>query len=142
ELNAVAVEQNRRAFLWGRVAIANPGALRSVTAASEHTERLPETFEEIVSHREAHLTAWQNRAHAAAFRAAVDRIAEREQSIAPGRRDLSRAVAIGLSRLMAYKDEYEVARLFVEGRFKRELDAQLDRKSTRLNSSHVKISYA
>lgn len=102
---------NRWAFLWGRIAAANRRAFPAAVGADSPGAALPQTFEQIVAHRQAHLTAYQDRAYSQAFREFVDRS----------------AVAIGLSKLMAYKDEYEVARLFVDPQFQREMDAQFER---------------
>ncbi|MGH8186893.1 MAG: DUF6537 domain-containing protein, partial [Steroidobacteraceae bacterium] len=126
ELNGVATAQNRRAFLWGRIAVANKRAAADLTIGGNCVEKLPETFHEILAHRQAHLAEYQNGAYARSFLAFVERVAEREQTVAPGKRDLARAAAIGLSKLMAYKDEYEVARLFVDPRFGSELQAQFE----------------
>lgn len=126
ELNGVAIPQNRRAFLWGRIAVADQRAAADATGGGTSVRKLPETFEEILAHRQAHLTEYQNGAYARSFLAFIERVAEREQAVAPGRRDLARAAAIGLSKLMTYKDEYEVARLFVEPRFRSELQAQFE----------------
>ena len=64
-----------------------------------------------------HLTAYQNSALAERFRASVTRVAETEKRVMPGRGDLARAVAWNYAKLLAYKDEYEVARLFTDGVF-------------------------
>ncbi len=111
-LNGTAVALNIAAFRLGRLAASNPervGALAQPSAAPEPG------LDELIAAREAHLAAYQNAAYAARFRAAVDRVRE------TGREDLVRTVAVQLSRLMAYKDEYEVARLFAAPAFRADL---------------------
>jgi len=115
-LNGVASEQNLQAFEAGRIAAHDPGA-RAPNAAVATPETLP--LDELVARRAADLTAYQDAAYARRYR---DRIAAVRAAEAPlGGEALTRAAAIHLYRLMAYKDEYEVARLYVDGRFKTEL---------------------
>ncbi|MDE2005236.1 MAG: indolepyruvate ferredoxin oxidoreductase family protein [Rhodospirillales bacterium] len=109
ELNGAAVAVNRRAFLWGRILAANPALEQEIL----HTpaEAPPAALDDLIADRAARLRDYQNAAYAARYRALVDLAAAREQAIAgaPGR--FACAVAEGAFRLMAYKDEYEVARL-------------------------------
>ncbi|MBY4897176.1 indolepyruvate ferredoxin oxidoreductase family protein [Cupriavidus sp. AU9028] len=134
ELNGVAVEKNLAAFAWGR-ALAHLGedALR---ASLDRTQRspaaapvtaLPETLDALVRHREAMLTAYQNAAYAARYREAVERIRTIEQRLRPAASLLlTEAVARNLAKLMAYKDEYEVARLHADPAFLARLREQFD----------------
>jgi indolepyruvate ferredoxin oxidoreductase len=118
ELNAVSVEQNRRAFLWGRLAAHDPKAvealakpmIRSVEPAS-FAKALPD----VVAKRAAFLTEYQDAAYAERYRAAVARVEQAEREKAKGMTGLAEAVARNLFKLMAYKDEYEVARLYTDG---------------------------
>ena len=116
ELNGLAIEMNKQAFLWGRRAAHD---LAAVEALLDGPAPAPETLDEIVAHRRADLVGYQDEAHAARYEALVRRVAAREgeQLGAPG--PLSLAVARNLHKLMAYKDEYEVARL-VNGGAKRD----------------------
>jgi len=84
------------------------------------------TLAEIVSKRVELLTAYQDKAYAERYRALVDRVAQVEKDKAPGRRGLAEAVAKSLYKLMAYKDEYEVARLYSDGEFHKKLSQQFD----------------
>ena len=109
ELNGAAVAMNRRAFLWGRILAERPALADEILV---HTlEAPPAALDALIEARAAALIAYQNAALAARYRGLVNEVAARETQVfgAPGR--LSRAAAEGLYRVMAYKDEYEVARL-------------------------------
>ena len=88
--------------------------------------RLSRSLEELVERRSAFLTDYQNAAYAARYTAFVARVREAEAARAPGSTDLSEAVARYFFKLMAYKDEYEVARLYTSGEFERRLKQQFD----------------
>ncbi|WP_216850957.1 DUF6537 domain-containing protein, partial [Acidisphaera sp. L21] len=108
ELNGTAVALNRRAFTWGRILHAHPELADAVLAG----ENLPPaTFEALVDTRAAELIRYQSTRLARRYRRLVDAAAARESTVfgQPGR--FARAVAEGLFRAYAYKDEYEVARL-------------------------------
>jgi len=128
ELNALAVEMNRTAFAWGRHAANDLAGVEAVVdrASAGGGEPIPETLDEIVAHRVRLLTDYQNTAYAERYRAAVDRIAAAEQARAPGMTGLAEAAAVGLAKLMAYKDEYEVARLYADPAWQAELDRQFE----------------
>ncbi len=112
-LNGVAVETNRAAFRWGRLRVADPSAVPDAPEAA--SERAPvQTLEAEIDFLAADLAAYQSRAYARRFRQRVARVAERESTVAPGSTRLARAFARGLHKLMAYKDEYEVARLMLD----------------------------
>jgi indolepyruvate ferredoxin oxidoreductase len=119
ELNAVAVEFNKQAFLWGRRAahdadavekIANPRPVAPARAISR-------SLDEVVTRRVAELTAYQNAAYATRYRDLVARVRQAETQAAPGMSGLGEAVARYYFKLLAYKDEYEVARLYTDGAF-------------------------
>jgi indolepyruvate ferredoxin oxidoreductase len=133
-LNGVAVAGNRAAFRWGRLQIVNPEAV--VAAATRDSappppqraeRRLPETLERRVlalgGEDEAlvatlrlltsDLVAYQSTRLADGYLATVEEVSERESAVAPGSTRLTHAVARGLHKLLAYKDEYEVARLML-----------------------------
>ncbi len=123
ELNGVAVPANQRAFAWGRLAAHDPALVARLVDETEGPERRPpEGLEDLVAHRRGFLVGYQSEAYAAAYEDFVRRVAlvERE-AVGPGEPRLAPAVAEGLFRLMAYKDEYEVARLFTDGRFQERL---------------------
>jgi indolepyruvate ferredoxin oxidoreductase len=128
ELNGVGIEMNKRAFGWGRLAAHD---LRRVEAAAKPmmpTEELKpsETLEEIVRRRVNFLTEYQNAGYARRFADAVRAVEAAEKTSARGSRGLAEAVARSLFKLMAYKDEYEVARLYTDGEFQKKLGAQFE----------------
>ncbi|MBX9453579.1 MAG: indolepyruvate ferredoxin oxidoreductase family protein [Mesorhizobium sp.] len=112
ELNGVAVEANHRALLIGRVAAANPERL---VALLRPEKPKPETLDEMIGRRADFLTQYQDAAYAARYREVVDKVREAEASLGSDR--LTMAVARSLFKLMAYKDEYEVARLHTQTGF-------------------------
>ena len=114
EMNGVAVDLNRKAFALGRLVAVKP----------ELADRpVPEekNLDELVAHREELLTAYQNSKWAARYRRIVDRVRQAETSVAGTPGELTRAAAWNLAKLMSYKDEYEVARLFTDGVFQNQL---------------------
>ncbi|WP_144632725.1 indolepyruvate ferredoxin oxidoreductase family protein [Bordetella genomosp. 13] len=135
ELNGVAVQANRAAFDAGRLAAHEPAALEGVlrpkTAAGGAQViqlHVPESFDKAVQRREQDLVAYQDAAYARRYRELVDRVAARERELDPAARTprLAMAVARGLFKLMAYKDEYEVARLYTDGAFRAQLESQFE----------------
>ena len=84
------------------------------------------TLEDVVRHRAGHLADYQDDALAARYRARVDKIAGIESERTPESTGLALAVAKGYHKLLAYKDEYEVARLYTDGEFARQLGDQFD----------------
>jgi indolepyruvate ferredoxin oxidoreductase len=121
ELNGEAVGMNKAAFHWGRRAAVDraqvDALVKPATAATNDARHLSESFDETVARRVKFLTAYQNAGYAARYRAAVDRVKAAEAARAPGKCGLADAVARYLFKLMAYKDEYEVARLYSDGAF-------------------------
>ncbi|WP_421930219.1 indolepyruvate ferredoxin oxidoreductase family protein [Nitratireductor rhodophyticola] len=111
-LNGVAIEKNHRAFLIGRLAAEKPDALKGLL---DPKPQIDGTLDEIVTRREAFLTDYQNATYAARYRRLVDRVRAAEAPF--GSDAVSRAAARSLFKLMAYKDEYEVARLHTETGF-------------------------
>jgi indolepyruvate ferredoxin oxidoreductase len=125
EVNGVAIKMNKEAFRLGRLAVVNPARLAEMMEGKEPPLSLPKALEamsldEIITHRTAHLTAYQSRRLAKRYRKLVEQV--REAATQGGYGDaLARAVAINYAKLLSYKDEYEVARLFSDGHFEREL---------------------
>ncbi|GBD43140.1 hypothetical protein HRbin40_00605 [bacterium HR40] len=114
-LNGVDVETNVRAFALGRLAAIEPGF---VARLSPEPEARRETLEARVARLESELAAWGGQKIARDFAAFVARVAALERRlVGEGPLQLAEAVAEGLFHLTAIKDEYEVARLFVDGRF-------------------------
>ena len=185
ELNGAAIEMNRRAFAWGRLAVVDPqavqeaaGLIHNTQTESERTPRnlrilppgewestewganaaprnpdneselrgLPEggssggevaflplddlrlsrSLDELITRRVAFLTEYQDAAYAARYRDLVTRVRGAENVRAPGSTALTEAVARYFFKLMAYKDEYEVARLYTSGEFQRRLQQQFE----------------
>ena len=120
ELNGAAVEGNLRAFEIGRWAIVEPEAAER--AATPNVVEKPRTLAERIAFRERHLTDYQDAAYARRYRALVGRFEDPR---------LREAVALGYHKLLAYKDEYEVARLHMETR--RRAEAEFD--------GELKLSY-
>ena len=108
ELNGAAVELNKRAFLWGRVLAEHAELVQEILGG---TKAQPTSLDGLIEARAAFLVDYQSEDYANSYRTLVRAMIARETAAcgAPGR--LSRAVADGLFRVMAYKDEYEVARL-------------------------------
>jgi indolepyruvate ferredoxin oxidoreductase len=126
ELNGVAVENNLLAFSLGRLAAGNPAALRERAAAP--ADGIDETLDALVARGVAHLTGFQDAAWARRFEARVRRAEAAERAL-PGHDTtlpFTRAVARSLLKLMSYKDEYEVARLYTDGGFQRQLAEQFE----------------
>ncbi len=119
-LNGQAVKMNLDAFLWGRRAAHDLTAVEKIIAPRE-TTAVEETLDEMVARREAFLTGYQDAAYAAQYGEFVAKVRQREAEVAPKSTLLTRAVARYLFKLMAYKDEYEVARLYTDGTFDAEL---------------------
>lgn len=184
ELNGAAIEMNKTAFAWGRLAAIDPravaeaaGVTRKVPTAAEATPRdlphlkpgewegnewgatsapratrnedelrhvpnkadgdnvaflplddlrLSRSLDELIARRVAFLTDYQDAAYAKRYSDFVAKVREAEQKRAPGSTDLAEAVARYFFKLMAYKDEYEVARLYTSGEFQRRLEQQFD----------------
>ena len=185
ELNGAAVEMNKTAFAWGRLAAVDPqavmeaaGVVHNVQTAAElvphalpliaprpseghesglqdalavtrledglrhvpeHAAagadvaflplddlRLSRTLDEVIARRVAFLTDYQSAKYAERYRGFVATVREAEGRRAPGSTDLTEAVARYLFKLMAYKDEYEVARLYTNGEFRRKLEQQFE----------------
>ncbi len=120
ELNGAGVEGNKAAFEIGRWAVAEPASLEKyLTPPAEVVETLPRK----IALREESLTGYQSARYARRYRALVDRALAAER--AAGAEGFAEAVAEGYYKLLAYKDEYEVARLHVE-HLERELGEAFD----------------
>jgi indolepyruvate ferredoxin oxidoreductase len=125
ELNGVGVEMNQRAFGLGRLAAHDPKRIDDWIAGEQRPAR-ESTLEDLIARREAQLVEYQDRAYAKRYRDLVERVRAAEAERVPGSRRLTHAVARGAFKLMAYKDEYEVARLYTNGRFRAQLERELE----------------
>ncbi|CAO3438339.1 indolepyruvate ferredoxin oxidoreductase family protein [Azospirillum doebereinerae] len=122
ELNGTGAAANRRAFAFGRLAAHRPDALATLGAEEPPATGLPA----IVERRAAFLTDYQDRAYADRYRALVERAKTAEARVSPGSTALAEAVARSAFALMAYKDEYEVARLHSAPAFRRSLEERFE----------------
>ena len=123
ELNATAVEKNLAAFEWGRLSAHDGARVQALLAPAEQPLRFQPRprLDGLLRDRVERLTAYQDAAYARRYEAAVRRVQQAEAERVPGKTALAEAVARHLHDLMAYKDEYEVARLYTDGRFEREV---------------------
>ncbi|MBB1074417.1 indolepyruvate ferredoxin oxidoreductase family protein [Rhodoferax sp. 4810] len=125
ELNGVQVANNLAAFEWGRHCAFDLAAVQALFQAVQIIEFVKKpSFAERLAKRVAFLTAYQDSAYAARYLAMVEEI--QGVDAAWGRTGLSEAVAHYLFKLMAYKDEYEVARLYSDGTFAAKLASQFE----------------
>jgi indolepyruvate ferredoxin oxidoreductase len=122
ELNGVAIEQNKQAFASGRLAAADRDFATSVLGQTKKEE----TRDEIISRRVEFLTAYQNAGYADRYLKFVRQVRAAEERLVPNSRMLTIAVARSLFKLMAYKDEYEVARLHMETGFQEKLRQEFE----------------
>lgn len=130
-LNEVAIEDNMRAFNLGRQAAHNLQQVEEI-ARMQDPELLPEValqdLEQIIQLRYDFLVGYQNKAYADRYLDFMTRVRDTEKKAVKDRTEFSKAVARYYFKLLAYKDEYEVARLYTSGEFKQKLKAQFDGK--------------
>ena len=129
ELNGAAVGLNRAAFQWGRRAAVDQeavGRLATPQDAVPDNRRLAADLDEAIARRVAYLTAYQDESYAQRYRTAVERVRRAEADRVPGSDALSWAVTRNLHKLMAYKDEYEVARLYTDTGFLERIAAMFE----------------
>ncbi|VVD59524.1 indolepyruvate ferredoxin oxidoreductase [Pandoraea iniqua] len=139
ELNGVAIEKNKQAFEWGRRAAHDLASVRKLAQQGETPEssaaggklitlHSPKALDALIQRRYDQLVAYQDRAYAERFKQTVDRVRTAESAIDNGasQMPLTEAVARALYKLMAYKDEYEVARLYTDPAFMKKLNEQFE----------------
>jgi indolepyruvate ferredoxin oxidoreductase len=125
ELNAVAVDNNKAAFEWGRRAAHDWASVEKLLAPAQVLQfKKRETLDDLIARRVEFLTAYQDAAYAQRYRAFVEKVRQREAPL--GKTLLSESVARYLFKLMAYKDEYEVARLHTDSSFLARVDAMFE----------------
>ncbi|WP_199136847.1 indolepyruvate ferredoxin oxidoreductase family protein [Delftia sp. ASV31] len=118
ELNGVQADNNKAAFEWGRRCAHDLAAVRALFQTAQVIQFVKKpSLTEMVAKRVDFLTGYQNAAYAAEYQAFVDRVHAAERGVAGSGTRLSEAVARYLFKLMAYKDEYEVARLHTDAAF-------------------------
>ncbi len=126
-LNGAAVEANLAAFALGRLAVANPAAPELLAHSSDAAEAPPADLAALLARHERELRAYQDQAYADRYRRLVDQVQARESTLPGGEAlALTQAVASNYFKLLAYKDEYEVARLYSEPAFRAKLAAQFE----------------
>ncbi len=141
KLNGEAAEMNIAAFRFGRRVAADPAAVEKLAApsttstgtSSTEARTLSQSFDEVVARRVDYLTAYQDAAYAKRYRDRVEVVRATEAAKAPDKCGLAEAVARNLFKLMAYKDEYEVARLYGDGAFLRQVAQEFDGEKLRFS---------
>jgi len=128
ELNAAAVEANKQSFRWGRLAAVDAQHVvdAAIPEAKPDSQRLSTALDEIIARRAEFLTGYQDAAYAKRYSDFVAKVRAAEAQRAPARTDLTEAVARYYFKLLAIKDEYEVARLYTDGEFSRRVAAQFE----------------
>ncbi len=126
EINGAAVAFNKAAFLWGRRAAVDLPRVRALLRKDSAAATPASTLDEMLARRVTYLTDYQNAAFAARYRAQVERFIAAETKLrgAPG--PLAEAVARYYFKVLAIKDEYEVARLFTGGEFLKKVQATFE----------------
>ena len=134
ELNGVAIDFNKKAFNWGRYAAVDAAAVERIATPAQVVTITPRTqlgggfsrnLEELVARRVELLTAYQDAAYAHRYSDFVEQVRQAEAAKVGGTR-LTEAVARYCYKLMAYKDEYEVARLYSDPAFMEKIRAQFE----------------
>lgn len=127
ELNGVAIQANQLAFEAGRLWVADPGSIEQlVKQQTAPTVKRPQTLHAAVTLYKQRLTDYQNQNYAQQFVDVIEKVRQAEQRIQPDAENLTLEAAHSLYKLMAYKDEYEVARLYSSDRFKDQLQQQFE----------------
>lgn len=139
ELNGVAIEKNKQAFEWGRRAAHDLAAVRKLAQQGETPEssaaggklitlHTPRALDMLIQRRYDQLVSYQDRAYAERFKQTVDRVRAAETPLTQegAQMPLTEAVARALYKLMAYKDEYEVARLYTDPAFMKKINEQFE----------------
>ena len=128
ELNGAAVEANKQSFRWGRLAAVEPERVLklAIPQAKPESQRLSSSLDEIIARRVDFLTAYQDAAYAKRYSDFVAKVRALEAQRLAGRTAFTEAVARYFFKLLAAKDEYEVARLFVQTDFQERVAAQFE----------------
>lgn len=125
-LNGIAVEMNKQAFAYGRLAAHDLGKLEALIKdlpSYEAPKQVAQTLNERIETRAEYLLNYQNEAYAQRYFDFMARVSELDNILQVGE-DLSEAAALGYHKVLAYKDEYEVARLYTDGAFLKKLKKQ------------------
>lgn len=124
EANGAAVDLNKRAFAWGRFAAIDIDAVEEVAGLAKASPATDETTETVIARRVADLIAYQDSRYADLYAQLVGEVGDAAAEMGAEGEEFLRAVAENAYRLMAYKDEYEVARLYADPAFKKSFAAQ------------------
>jgi indolepyruvate ferredoxin oxidoreductase len=122
----IKAQENQRALALGRYAAHDPAAAESMCASRRPVRKPPDGLDALIEHRKAFLTDYQDAAYAERYAALVELVRAKEASIAAESSVLTTAVARQYFRLLSYKDEYEVARLFTQTGFTEQLRADYE----------------
>jgi indolepyruvate ferredoxin oxidoreductase len=128
ELNGVAVAFNLQSFVWGRRAAVDMERVRRVAMPAEVIpieQHFSRNLDELVERRAQFLTGYQNAAYAERYKALVLKARKIEQEKSNSTK-LAEAVARYYAKLLAYKDEYEVARLYTDGAFRKKIEGMFE----------------
>ena len=128
ELNGAAVESNTQSFRWGRLAAVDPKRVlaAAIPADKPDSQRMSQSLDEIIARRSEFLVAYQDAAYAKRYVDFVTKVLTAESAKVPGKTTLTEAVARYYFKLLAIKDEYEVARLYSDGEFEKRVAAQFE----------------
>jgi indolepyruvate ferredoxin oxidoreductase len=126
EINGAAIEMNKLAFTWGRLAAHDMSRVRSVLQFKSRASAPTKSLDDVIATRAEFLTGYQDTAYADRYLAAVAKVRKAESTVSPASTELTEAVAKNLFKLMAYKDEYEVARLYTDGSFAKKVSEKFD----------------
>jgi indolepyruvate ferredoxin oxidoreductase len=126
EINGAAIDMNKQAFSWGRLAAHDIARLRSVIQFRTRAATTTRTLDEAIAYRAKFLANYQNQSYADRYLATVVKVKSAEALVSPGSTELTNAVAKNLFKLMAYKDEYEVARLYTDEGFVKKLGEKFE----------------
>ena len=122
--NGVAVDLNKRAFAWGRLAAVDLQAVERIAGVSAEPDFPAEATDALVARRFNDLVEYQDAGYANVYATLIGKVAQAASALGARGDALLRAVAINAYKLMAYKDEYEVARLYAEPAFQQALSSQ------------------
>ena len=128
ELNGVAVAFNQQSFVWGRRAAVDLERVRRIAIPAEVIpieQHLSRNLEELVERRAQFLTGYQDAAYAEKYRTLIERVKTAEKDKTSSTK-LAEAVARYYAKLLAYKDEYEVARLHSDGAFRKKIEGMFE----------------
>jgi len=127
-LNGAAIESNTQSFRWGRLAAVDPQRVlaAAIPAEKPDSQRLSTSLDETIARRSEFLTSYQDAAYATRYVEFVTKVLTAESKLQPARTTLTEAVARYYFKLLAIKDEYEVARLYTDGEFMKRIAAQFE----------------